>query len=208
MRTGEGAGSGELMGARAGGVADAAGEGARPGGGRRSRGRVRGGRRARRVAVGSLAGVAAFCLALGLGRLVTGAGDSAGGGAAARSAADAGGKAAGDAAESAEPERVLACSRLVVEGTVARVRRERGSPSSRVTLTVLRSYKPAHGPAEVGFLLDGDAEPAPRVGQHVLVRVARGEETAGLWAVGDARVAEARARITDALAGSRHTSCS
>ncbi len=90
---------------------------------------------------------------------------------------------------------------------MAKVRRLRGSAESRVTLTVTRSYRPAHGPAEVGFLLDGTARPAPRAGQHVLVRLARGEERASLWSVGDAEVAADRAWIVRALPGSRHTSC-
>ena len=72
---------------------------------------------------------------------------------------------------------------------------------------MVRSFRPAHGPAEVRFLLDADARPAPRVGQRVLVRVGRGERQASLWAVGDSRVAAARAWITEALPGSRTLTC-
>lgn len=172
-------------------------------------GRPPGRRRALRIALGTLAGVAAFTLALGFGRLVTGVGGGASdSGGDRKSAADAGGKAAREGSRPADPERELACSRLVVEGTVAKVARRPGSPWSRITLTVIRSYRPAHGPAEVGFLLDSTAEPAPRTGQHVLVRVARGEERASLWSVGDAQVAADRAWITEALPASRHTDCS
>ncbi|MFD8369706.1 hypothetical protein ACFV2Z_02835 [Streptomyces sp. NPDC059688] len=172
-------------------------------------GRPSGPRRALRVALGTLAGAAACSLVLGFGWLVTRAGVGADDSGDAKSAADAGGKAATPeaAGRPADPERELACSRLVVEGTVAKVRRLRGSAESRVTLTVTRSYRPAHGPAEVGFLLDGTARPAPRAGQHVLVRLARGEERASLWSVGDAEVAADRAWIVRALPGSRHTSC-
>ncbi|POX65043.1 hypothetical protein C3492_04335 [Streptomyces sp. Ru62] len=192
-------------------------------------GRASGPRRALRIALGSLAGAAAFSLVLGFGWLVAegggggGADDKSGASSAAKGNADATGQEAGPGGRPADPERELACSRLVVEGTVARVEREKdapgsavpgsgpgsaaSAPGSRVTLTVVRSYRPAQGPAEVRFLLDVDARPAPRVGQHVLVRVGRGERYASLWAVGDSRVAAARAWVTEALPGSRTLAC-
>ncbi|MEU0002763.1 hypothetical protein ABZ079_00255 [Streptomyces sp. NPDC006314] len=199
----------------------------RPAGPSRPRrpGRPPGPRRALRIALGSLAGAAALSLAAGFGWLVThSAGDGMMSGGAddrgAKSAAGASAEASGDTASGdtsaeapgyagrpSDPELALACSRLVVEGTVAGVEPGEPSPGSRVTLTVIRSYKPAHGPAEVSFLLDGAAEPAPRKGQHVLVRVRQGQENASLWAVGDTRVAEGRAWITEALPASRHTTC-
>ncbi|MEV6803380.1 hypothetical protein [Streptomyces sp. NPDC051129] len=161
-------------------------------------------RRTARVALGVLVGAAAFCLALGLGRLAASGGGVAqdDGAASAKS-----GTSAADGGRPADPARELACSQLVVEGTVTRVERKAESSSSRVTLSVSRSYRPAHGPADVAVLLDADARPAPRAGQHVLVRVARGERSAALWAVGDDRVAAARAWITDALPGSRDLAC-
>ncbi|EST24748.1 hypothetical protein [Streptomyces roseochromogenus] len=107
----------------------------------------------------------------------------------------------------ADPARELACSRLAVEGTVAKVEPERSSRWSRITLTVTRSYKPAHGPAEVTFLLGRGAQPAPHPGQRALVTVAAGHRNASLWAVGDTRVAVNRAWITEALPQSRHTTC-
>ncbi|MEW2285640.1 hypothetical protein [Streptomyces sp. NPDC047841] len=176
-------------------------------------GRPDGSRRALRIALGSLAGAAAFSLVLGFGWLVAqgggpgGADDSSGASSGAKRNTDATGQEAGAGGRPAYPERELACSRLVVEGTVARVERAGDVPGSRVTLTVIRSYRPAHGPAEVRFLLGAGARPAPRAGQHVLVRVGRGERYAGLWAVGDREVAAARAWITDALPGSRDLTC-
>ncbi|MEW2508993.1 hypothetical protein [Streptomyces sp. NPDC046870] len=176
-------------------------------------GRPDGPRRALRIALGSLAGAAAFSLVLGFGWLVAqgggpgGADDKSGASSAAKGNADATGQEAGAGGRPAYPERELACSRLVVEGTVARVERAGDVPGSRVTLTVTRSYRPAHGPAEVRFLLGAGARPAPRAGRHVLVRVGRGERYADLWAVGDRRVAAARAWITDALPGSRDLAC-
>ncbi|MEU6600697.1 hypothetical protein [Streptomyces flaveolus] len=189
-------------------------------------GRASGPRRALRIALGSLAGAAAFSLVLGFGWLVAqggGGADDKSGASSAKGDVGSAGQEAGADGRPADPERELACSRLVVEGTVARVEREKdalgspapgsgpgsaaSAPGSRVTLTVVRSYRPAHGPAEVRFLLDADARPAPRVGQHVLVRVGRGERQASLWAVGDSRVAAARAWITEALPGSRTLTC-
>ncbi|MGW4595005.1 hypothetical protein ACWEOA_06640 [Streptomyces sp. NPDC004457] len=176
-------------------------------------GRPDGPRRALRIALGSLAGAAAFCLVLGFGWLVAQGGGPGGandesGASSAKGNADATGQEAGAGGRPAYPERELACSRLVVEGTVARVERAGDVPGSRVTLTVIRSYRPAHGPAEVRFLLGAGARPAPRAGQHVLVRVGQDERYAGLWAVGERRVAAARAWITDALPGSRDLACS
>ncbi|MEV7812131.1 hypothetical protein AB0P05_15490 [Streptomyces flaveolus] len=204
-------------------------------------GRASGPRRALRIALGSLAGAAAFSLVLGFGWLVAqggGGADDKSGASSAKGDVGSAGQEAGAGGRPADPERELACSRLVVEGTVARVEREKdapgsaasgsaapgsaasgsaapgsgpgsaaSAPGSRVTLTVVRSYRPAHGPAEVRFLLDADERPAPRVGQHVLVRVGRGERQASLWAVGDSRVAAARAWITEALPGSRTLTC-
>ncbi|MFG2605802.1 hypothetical protein ACGFT2_20000 [Streptomyces sp. NPDC048514] len=196
---------------------------ARPAGASRPRrpGRPSGRHRVVRVALRSFAGAAACCVALGFGWLVTHSpGDAASGGKAdsgAKSAADAPAEASGDGGRPPDPVRDLACSRLVVEGTVVGVdpgAEPHGSSSphgpaswSRITLSVIRSYKPAHGPAEVGFLLAGGAEPAPREGQHVLVQVDEGRPNATRWIVGDARVAAERARITEALPASGHTPC-
>ena len=57
------------------------------------------------------------------------------------------------------------------------------------------SSAPRRGPAEVGFLLGGDARPAPHRGQHVLVEIGRGGRAASRWTVGDTAVAAERARI-------------
>lgn len=174
-------------------------------------GRTSGRRRVSRIALGSVAGAAALALAVGFGWVVThsAASDDSSSSpeAAGRSVAQPPAKVSGDAGKPSDPELDLACSRLVVEGTVAEVEPGKASPWSRITLKVIRSYKPAHGPAEVGFLLDGGAKPAPRVGQHVLVRVGLGRRYASTWAVGDTRVAVNRAWITEALPGSRHTAC-
>ncbi|MFF7975609.1 hypothetical protein [Streptomyces sp. NPDC007905] len=173
-------------------------------------GRPSGPRRALRIALGSLAGVAAFSLVVGLGWLAThsGADDSMSGSAAdAKSADTAPAQYSGDDGRPSDPASALACYKLVAEGIVSEVAPQEQTPWTRIALTVTRSYKPAHGPAEVTFLLDNGAEPGPRKGQHVLIGVDRGQDNAGLWAVGDARVAANRAWITEALPTSRHTAC-
>ncbi|MFI2200945.1 hypothetical protein ACH47Z_09245 [Streptomyces sp. NPDC020192] len=168
-------------------------------------------RRALRIALGSLAGAAAFALVVGFGWMVTHTTGSEDNSATAASAGKAAGRApakvSGDSGRPDGPALTLACSRLVVEGTVAGVQPQKPSHWSRITLTVIRSYKPAHGPAEVSFLLDGGAKPAPRTGQHVLVTVGLEQRNARLWAVGDTRVAVNRAWITEALPASGHLTC-
>ncbi|MEW2618953.1 hypothetical protein [Streptomyces sp. NPDC048106] len=177
----------------------------------RAAGRAR--RRPLRAALTTLAVAASLSLVAGIGWL----GAHPGGGVSADQAGDKGGDGAGDASgdgaghggkavrPGARTGQELACAGVVVEGTVAGVVPQ-GS-GSRVTVTVERSYKPARGPAEVGFLLDGAANPAPRPGQHVLVEVGRGSREASRWTVGDAAVAADRARIEAALPGSRHLTC-
>ncbi|MFE4968010.1 hypothetical protein [Streptomyces sp. NPDC056660] len=167
-------------------------------------------RRALRIALGSLAGAAAFSMVAGLGWVVvhSGVDDSASGSSAdAKSQSSSSAEGSGGGGRPSDPALALACYELVAEGTVAAVDPRTQSPRTRIVLTVTRSYKPAHGPAEVTVLLDDGADPAPREGQHVLVGVGRGQRAASLWAVGDSRVAAERAWITEALPGSRKTAC-
>ncbi|MFJ5303932.1 hypothetical protein [Streptomyces sp. NPDC088350] len=124
-----------------------------------------------------------------------------------KSSAQAPDKMSGAGGVPSDPELALACDRLVVEGTVARVETRTDDPWTRIVLSVIRSYKPAKGPSQVSFLLDGGADPKPRAGQHVLVEVGRDARNASTWAVGDDRVAANRAWILKALPGSRTTTC-
>ncbi|KUJ37118.1 hypothetical protein AB0N87_31955 [Streptomyces sp. NPDC093228] len=168
--------------------------------------------RALRIALGSLAAVVALSAVAGLARLVTENSGSDAQAAKSAGAADAKGgpgeadRRSGDGPPPSDPELTLACDRLVVEGTVARVE-PKGGQGSRIVLTVTRRYKPDRGPAQVAFLLAEGAHPGPRRGQHVLVEVARGTDDASRWAVGEDRVAANRAWIVKALSGSRHTAC-
>ena len=105
-----------------------------------------------------------------------------------------------------DPALYVACSRLIVEGTVTGVR-PGSDPRKRITLAVTRSYRPAHGPADITVVLAAGARPAPRQGQHVLVGVPKGSDTVTLWAVGDDAVATDSAAIVEALAGPGTTTC-
>ncbi|MGV9406947.1 hypothetical protein [Streptomyces sp. NPDC003667] len=174
----------------------------RPGGAARP-GRPGGVRRGARVVLGSMAGVMAFGLVAVFGWAVahSGGGMSAG----SDKSADAKSRADGPARAAGGP--ALSCYRLLAEGTVTRVDRKTRAPRIRVVLTVTRSYRPAHGPSEVTFLLGDTASPAPRSGQHVLAGVGRGRQEASLWAVGDARVADERARLTGPAPESEPAPC-
>ncbi|MEV5731865.1 hypothetical protein [Streptomyces sp. NPDC052292] len=174
----------------------------RPGGAGRP-GRPGGVRRGARVVLGSVAGVMAFGLVAVLGWAVvhSGGGMSAG----SDKSADAKSRADGPARAAGGP--ALSCYRLLAEGTVTRVDRKTRAPRIRVVLTVTRSYRPAHGPSEVTFLLGDTASPTPRSGQHVLAGVGRGRQEASLWAVGDARVADERARLTGTAPESAPAPC-
>ncbi|MFE5400574.1 hypothetical protein ACFQ9Z_04070 [Streptomyces sp. NPDC056580] len=174
----------------------------RPGGAGRP-GRPGGVRRGARVVLGSVAGVMAFGLVAGLGWAVVRSGEDLSAGS--DKSADAKSRADGPARAASGP--ALSCYRLLAEGTVTRVDRRTRAPRIRVVLTVTRSYRPAHGPSEVAFLLGATASPAPRSGQHVLAGVGRGRQEASLWAVGDARVADERARFTGTAPESAPAPC-
>ncbi|MFJ6663616.1 hypothetical protein [Streptomyces sp. NPDC091383] len=151
------------------------------------------GRPGRRPLPTALAVAACLSLFAGIGWLAA----HPGGGGVAAGGADQGAK----RARPGEDARRPACAVTVVEGTVARVE-PRGS-GDKVTVTVVRSYEPARGPAEVAFPLGGEARPAPRPGQHVLVEAGHGGREASRWTVGDAAVAAERARIEAAPHESR-----
>ncbi|MEW2269798.1 hypothetical protein GTY41_19865 [Streptomyces sp. SID685] len=147
-----------------------------------------------RIALGSLGVAAALYLVAGIGWL----GAHPGGGVSADGAGQ-GGKAARPGEKAGGQDgRGPGCAVTVVEGTVTEV--EPQGTGHRVTVAVVRSYEPARGPAEVGFLLGGDARPAPHRGQHVLVEIGRGGREASRWTVGDTAVAAERARIEAACA--------
>ncbi|UIX34573.1 hypothetical protein [Streptomyces sp. GQFP] len=101
----------------------------------------------------------------------------------------------------------LACSRLVVEGTVTAVTPEVGTGRDRITLRVTRYYKPDKGPAEVTYLMDRDARPRPVVGGPMLIAIRKGAEAPALWDTDERQIAAERAAITAALPKSRTLQC-
>ncbi|WP_262058128.1 hypothetical protein [Streptomyces sp. STR69] len=164
----------------------------------------------RALAYGTLAMAVVVGMITGLAWLVA---HSGGADSTASSNADSGSKAAGGHSESpkapgplSEPELYVACSSLLVEGTVTGVQPS-SDPRKRITLAVTRSYRPAHGPADVTVVLPAGASPAPRQGQHVLVGVRKGTATANLWVVGEDAVAADRATIVDALSHAGTVTC-
>ena len=162
----------------------------------------------RALAFGTLATAVVATMITGLAWLVA---HNGGMNADSSSSADQGAKTSSGSAPEAsgalsDPELYVACSRLLVEGTVTEVK-PGSDPRKRITLAVTRSYRPAHGPADVTVVLAAGAQPAPRQGQHVLVGVPKGSDTATLWVVGDDAVATDSAAIVEALAGPGTTTC-
>ncbi|MCX4677229.1 hypothetical protein OG413_18305 [Streptomyces sp. NBC_01433] len=103
-------------------------------------------------------------------------------------------------------EGIMACARLVVEGTVTRT--ERVAPGVRVLLDVERRLKPERGPREAAFLVPGkDADHYPP-GARMVVSVSRfpGEGVDFYTAAADR--AAAWEWMSAALPGSRDLECS
>ncbi|MFJ4831786.1 hypothetical protein ACIP79_17975 [Streptomyces sp. NPDC088747] len=169
-------------------------------------------RRPLRIALGTLAVACAATLVAGMGWLVTQAGQGAND---ATSSAD---KAAGPqddagADEDAKGESslsapgYLACSRLVVEGTVAQLDRVPGATLDRVTLDVSRYYKPDRGKDRITFVMAEDADPRLHKGDHVLVGIPLNSGTPDIWTTDEKEIARERAWILDALPDSRDLTC-
>ncbi|NBE54648.1 hypothetical protein [Streptomyces boluensis] len=107
---------------------------------------------------------------------------------------------------SLSPEGTVACARLIVEGTVARVDALPGATEERITLDVSRSYKPAGGERRVSFPMDVGAHPRLRPGDRALVLVSRDSARPTHWTTGAGIPAE-RAWIERALPGARGLTC-
>ncbi|MEF9903891.1 hypothetical protein [Streptomyces sp. P9-A2] len=178
-------------------------------------------RRPLRVALGALAAAAAASVVLGTGWLVTQTGQ--GDGDSASSAAEAADKAVGgDGARGTEQSagtgfgtpHYLACARLVAEGTVSAVEPVPGAGQERVTLEVIRRYKPepdAGTPTgeqeEVTFLTGQADRPRLHPGDEVLVGLPREGSAPDAVIVGEEDIAPERARLTAALPASRTLTC-
>ncbi|MFB7712212.1 hypothetical protein [Streptomyces sp. NPDC056105] len=163
-------------------------------------------RRRLAVAFGALAAASAATL---LGGLVWLGADAPGSGADNKSAADQGGAAdTGKQGADVTPEGFVACSRLIVEGTVVRVEPVPGAERDTITLTATRYYKPAEGPEKVTFRMDHDVDPRLKPGDRTLISIPKGEEYPDNWATKAEDRASLRDMVVDALPGSRALKCS
>ncbi|MFG3366641.1 hypothetical protein ACGF0K_16860 [Streptomyces sp. NPDC048156] len=160
------------------------------------------------VAFGALAAVCAAVMLGGLVWLAVDGGPGMSESASDKSASDAKGDAGGGAQEGGDltPEGFVACSRLMVEGTVDRVAPEPGGRDDRITLTVTRYYKPASGSGKVMFLMDRDVEPRLKPGDHTLITVPKRTNEPDNWATGK-EIKPLRDMIVNALPGSRGLKC-
>ncbi|WP_460065711.1 hypothetical protein [Streptomyces sp. YKOK-I1] len=166
-------------------------------------------RRPRRFVLRAVGVAAAGALACGAGWTVVQLGHGV---ADVQSSSDSGAKAAASGAEdSGNPlgdPGYLACARLVVEGDVTHVVPVSGTDRERVTLRVTRAYKPEK-PADsvVRFDLPRTMDPLVSEGDHVLVSLAKGSDTPGVWAVGEQDVASGRRALAQALPQTSGTAC-
>ncbi|MGW3990872.1 hypothetical protein [Streptomyces sp. NPDC004830] len=164
---------------------------------------------ARVLALRGLVAAVGAAAVIGMGSLVvhgggTGAQDDQG----ASSAADgAAGKSEGGTDFEADHAGYLACARLVAEGTVTKAESVPGSGRLRVTVDVTRYWKPAKGRDRIVVPLDGDTQPRPAAGEHVLVGIPQGRDEPDLWTTGEERIARERAWITAAAPEARTRPC-
>ncbi|MGW7262950.1 hypothetical protein [Streptomyces sp. NPDC054842] len=165
-------------------------------------------RRPLHLALGTLAAAVAATVVTGMGWLVTqgggmGADDSAASGKSAASDAKAG------APESDHwPATHIACSRVLVEGTVESVTPRRDG-TVRVVIEVERYYRPRESVKDhptVAVTLDGSARQDLEPGVHTLVRLPVRAEDRQDWEVGPG-VADAREDILRALPEAEHLTC-
>ncbi|MFB7750671.1 hypothetical protein ACFC18_13975 [Streptomyces sp. NPDC056121] len=163
------------------------------------------------VAFKTLAAVCAAGMLGGLAWLAVDGGAGVSGSASDKSASDAkagakgeGGGEGGDVT----PEGFVACSRLIVEGTVVRVEPVPGAERDTITLTATRYYKPAEGPEKVTFRMDHDVDPRLKPGDRTLISIPKGEEYPDNWATKAEDRASLRDMVVNALPGSRALKCS
>ncbi|WP_371671519.1 hypothetical protein OG985_30185 [Streptomyces sp. NBC_00289] len=160
-------------------------------------------RRAFSLAVGALAVACAATVFSGVAWLAAQSGGGIG-----DESSDSDAKSASDSAAGQNALRDVACARLVVEGTVTAVRQLPADPGlERVTLRVIRSYKPAEGKDEISVLRDETTAPVVRRGDHVLVVGTRSAVAPDTWFVGDKEVSGEREWVTRALAESSGITC-
>lgn len=163
------------------------------------------------VAVKMLAAVCAVGMLGGLAWLAVDGGAGVSESASDKSAGDAKAGAKGKGSEESgdvTPEGFVACSRLIVEGTVVRVEPVHGAERDTITLTVTRYYKPTKGPEKVTFRMDHDVDPRLKPGDRTLISIPKGEQYPDNWATKAKDRASLRDMVVNALPGSRALKCS
>ncbi len=164
-------------------------------------------RRRAGVALGAVAATVAAALAGGLGWLAVDAGQGAADkDSGAGVASEAKGEPDGGANASPGAGGLVACARLIVEGTVTAVDPLPGGSQDRVTVDVTRHIKPESGSGTVRFPLDREADPRLKAGDRVLVAFGKGSAEPSDWAVGKER-ARLRTLILQALPAAKRLSC-
>ncbi|WP_328452417.1 hypothetical protein OG780_27115 [Streptomyces sp. NBC_00386] len=172
--------------------------GGRPGGAPKKRFRP-----SRAMAVGTLAAAAVATMVVGLGWLATSGGSD---GVTANSANSDAKADSGDAGSLSAPG-YIACSRLIVEGTVTDVVAVPGAEQDRITLDVYHYYKPATGAKKVTFLMDRAVDPRLHRGDEVLIGIQRHASMPDIWTTGEQQIARDRSWIVKALPESQRMRC-
>ncbi|MFF6995062.1 hypothetical protein ACFY93_08905 [Streptomyces sp. NPDC008313] len=161
-------------------------------------------RRPLRLALGVLAAAGAATVVGTMGWLVTAGPGGVAGGVSDESAA----KAAGGDTAAGGPAMHIACSRILVEGTVVSLT-PRADGDVRVVLEVKRYYRPERSAADhptFAVTLDGLAREDLKPGVRTLVRVPVHARDRQDWEVGPG-VADARADILEALPDAEGLTC-
>lgn len=157
------------------------------------------------------AAVASVVLALGWGFTQTdGSSSTAKSGSAAdeatrQSAAPDSGDRGGSGSLSAEG--YVACSRIIVEGTVTEVQPVPGAAQDRITVEVRRWIKPDKGGEQIVFPMDQDVDPRLKEGDHVLVGIPRHDAHPDVWTTDESQIARDGAWMEKALPGSEKLPC-
>ncbi|MEU5898087.1 hypothetical protein [Streptomyces venezuelae] len=158
------------------------------------------------VALGAVAATVAAALIGGLAWLAVDAGQGAGGADKAATASGAKSRPEGTTDADLSAEGFVACSRLIVEGTVTAVDAVPGGLQDRITVDVTRHLKPASGKPTVTFPMDREVDPRLKKGDRVLITVDEGSAEPANWAVGKERD-RLRTMILKALPESKKIKC-
>ncbi|MFI9171283.1 hypothetical protein [Streptomyces lincolnensis] len=163
-------------------------------------------RRARRIAFGGLAVAAVASVVAGMGWLAVEGGN----------ALTSGGDADSSSASKQEDggllygsPHYLACTVLVAEATVTEVEPLPDTEQLRITVHVVRYFKPDQGgPADLTHVIDQRSVTPLHKGDPVLIGVREGSgQAADYWAVGEKAVARDRAMVVASLPESRGLTC-